>query len=208
MASEPHTALPSAETIGKAAALKVYDQLGNEVTFGSLIQDQKTIVVFIRAFSLSSSRLNGHRRGSNAPDFLDAGHFFCGQYVMQLASVRKEPLEQANARLVVIGCGDWKLIKTYCETTGYSYAMYADPSRSLYTTFGLVESLERTPAGEQKRSYLGKSFLGNVVKSIWEGPLKHPQFVGKQGNISQLGGDFIFGPGERKRSFQYLHLPS
>ncbi|OSD08504.1 hypothetical protein PYCCODRAFT_1448718 [Trametes coccinea BRFM310] len=166
-----HTALPSAEAISKAAASKVYDQSGNESSFGNLIQDQKTIIVFIR-------------------------HFFCGQYVMQLASVRKDALEQANARLVVIGCGDWKLIKNYCETTGYPYAMYADPSRSLYTTFGLVESLERTPAGEQKRSYLGKSFLGNVVKSIWDGPLKNPQFIGKQGNISQLGGDFIFGPGE------------
>ncbi|KAI8989771.1 AhpC/TSA antioxidant enzyme-domain-containing protein [Trametes punicea] len=175
MASDfAHNALPSPEILAKAAQLKVYDQGGNEVTFGSLIQDQKTIVVFIR-------------------------HFFCGscqQFVVQLASVRKEALEQANARLVVVGCGDWKLIKSYCETTGYPYAIYADPSRSLYTTFGLIESLERTPAGQPKRSYIGKGFLGNVVKSIWDGPLKNPQFIGKQGNISQLGGDFIFGPGE------------
>ena len=33
---------------------------------------------------------------------------------MQLASVRKDALEEANTRLVVIGCGDWKLIKNYC----------------------------------------------------------------------------------------------
>ncbi|KAI0333596.1 hypothetical protein GY45DRAFT_1244515 [Cubamyces sp. BRFM 1775] len=169
-----HTALPSSDALAKAAALNVFDDSGKEVKFGSLIDNQKTILVFIR-------------------------HFFCGscqQYVMQLASVRKEALDEANARLVVIGCGDWKLIKNYCETTGYPYAMYADPSRALYTTFGLVESLERTPAGQAKRSYLGKSFLGNLVKSVWEGPLKQPQFIGKQGNSSQLGGDFIFGPGE------------
>ena len=36
------------------------------------------------------------------------------QYVMQLASVRKDALEAANTRLVIIGCGDWKLIKNYC----------------------------------------------------------------------------------------------
>ncbi|KAI0362497.1 hypothetical protein OH77DRAFT_1416770 [Trametes cingulata] len=169
-----HTALPSPEAIQKAAALNVFDESGKEVTFGSLFKDQKTIVVFIR-------------------------HFFCGscqQYVMQLASVRKEALDEAKTRLVVIGCGDWKLIKTYCENTGFSYPMYADPSRALYNTFGLVESLDLTPAGQAKRSYLGRSFLGNVVKSIWVGPVKHPQFIGKQGNISQLGGDFIFGPGE------------
>ena len=33
---------------------------------------------------------------------------------MQLASVRKDALEEANTRLVIIGCGDWKLIKNYC----------------------------------------------------------------------------------------------
>ncbi|KAH9942951.1 hypothetical protein B0H21DRAFT_749119 [Amylocystis lapponica] len=121
------------------------------------------------------------------------GHFFCGscqQYVMQLAAVRKEALEQAGTRIVIIGCGDWSLIKTT--------AMYADPARALYDTFGLVESLDRTPAGQEKRSYLaGRSFLGNALKSIWDGPLKNPLHIGKQGKISQLGGDIILGPGEQ-----------
>ena len=34
---------------------------------------------------------------------------------MHLASVRKDALEQANIRLVVIGCGDWKVINSYCS---------------------------------------------------------------------------------------------
>ncbi|KAI0780580.1 AhpC/TSA antioxidant enzyme-domain-containing protein [Trametes elegans] len=164
---------PTPDVLAKAAALSVYDNVGKEVTFGSLFHDQKTIVVFIR-------------------------HFFCGncqQYVIQLAAVRNDALDAANTRLVVVGCGDWKLIQSYREITGFPYAMYADPSRALYNTFGLEESLKRTPAGQARRSYIGGSFLGNVVKSIWGG-LKNPLFVGKQGNISQLGGDFIFGPGE------------
>ncbi|EIW60261.1 uncharacterized protein TRAVEDRAFT_120108 [Trametes versicolor FP-101664 SS1] len=169
-----HTAIPATDVLAKAAALNVFDQSGKEVSFGSLIQDQKTVVVFIR-------------------------HFFCGvcqQYVTQLASVRKEAFDEASVRLIVIGCGDWKLIKNYCETAGFTYAMYADPSRALYHTFGLVESLDRTPAGQPKRSYVGKSFIAGVLKSIWDGPLKNPQNIGKNGNISQLGGDFVFGPGE------------
>ncbi|KAI1794684.1 AhpC/TSA antioxidant enzyme-domain-containing protein [Ganoderma leucocontextum] len=168
------TSFPSPEVLTTAAALNVYDDTGNEVSFGSLIKDQKTIVVFIR-------------------------HFWCGscqQYVIQLASVRKEALEQASARLVVIGCGDWKLIKEYCGLTDFKGGMYADPSRKLYHAFGLIETLDRTPDDQEKRSYLGKSFIGNLVSSIWEGPLKHPQHLGKQGHISQLGGDFVFGPGE------------
>ncbi|OJT02521.1 Thioredoxin-like protein AAED1 [Trametes pubescens] len=128
-----HTAIPASDVLEKAAALNVFDQSGTEVTFGSLIEEQKTIVVFIRLF--------------------------------------------------------------HVETAGFTYAMYADPTRALYTTFGLVQSLERTPAGQPKRSYVGKSFIANVLKSIWDGPLKNPQNIGKNGNISQLGGDFIFGPG-------------
>ena len=49
--------------------------------------------------------------------------------------------------------------------------MYADPSRQLYHTLGLIENLDRTPAGEEKRSYLGKGFLGNMLSSIWVGVL-------------------------------------
>lgn len=43
-----HTAIPATDVLAKAAALNVFDQSGKEVSFGSLIQDQKTVVVFIR----------------------------------------------------------------------------------------------------------------------------------------------------------------
>lgn len=49
-ATDTHTALPGAETVAKAADATVYDVQGKEVSFASIIQDQKTVVVFIRAF--------------------------------------------------------------------------------------------------------------------------------------------------------------
>jgi hypothetical protein len=77
-----------------------------------------------------------------------------------------------------------------------------------------MESLELTPAGEEKKSYVRTGFLSNVMQSIWvrimlhailepfiiyteqqTGPIKNPSLIGKQGKLSQLGGDFIFGPG-------------
>jgi hypothetical protein len=76
-----------------------------------------------------------------------------------------------------------------------------------------LETLARTPKGQEKRSYLTSGFFKNVFSSVFvsgfdffllataltiagkNGPIKHPTLVGKQGNISQLGGDFIFGPG-------------
>lgn len=45
------TALPSPDVLAAAAALNVYDDTGKEVSFRSLIKDQKTIVVFIRLYS-------------------------------------------------------------------------------------------------------------------------------------------------------------
>lgn len=39
--------------------------------------------------------------------------FFHQDYVMQLASVRKDALEQADIGLVVIGCGEWQAIEDY-----------------------------------------------------------------------------------------------
>lgn len=35
------------------------------------------------------------------------------QYVMQLAQVKPESLQQAGVRLVVIGCGEWQPIQNY-----------------------------------------------------------------------------------------------
>ncbi|KAH9926481.1 AhpC/TSA antioxidant enzyme-domain-containing protein [Fomitopsis serialis] len=172
--SSTHTLIPSTEAITSTAKLPVFDSQGNSTDFGSLFRDQKTIVVFIR-------------------------HFFCGscqQYVMQLAEVPQESLQQAGVRLVVIGCGDWQPIQNYCDTTGFKGEMYADPSRALYTALGLVESLDVTPSGQEKRSYITRSLLRNALRSILQGPLKTPQHIGKQGKISQLGGDFVFGPGE------------
>jgi hypothetical protein len=50
--------------------------------------------------------------------------------------------------------------------------------------------------------HLGTLFTGcaalaslSASPSSQRGPLKNPSHIGKQGNISQLGGDFILGPG-------------
>ncbi|GLB43806.1 putative ahpC/TSA antioxidant enzyme [Lyophyllum shimeji] len=168
------TSIPNQETIAKASKLEIFDGEGNKVAFGSLFESQKTIVVFVR-------------------------HFFCGScqaYVEGLASVPKEPLEKANVSITVIGCGEWEPIKSYAESTRFHGPIYADPSRALYHTLGMtVENLSGTPAGQERRSYLTKNPIVNAMQSIWRGPLKHPSLIGKQGNISQLGGEFVFGPG-------------
>ncbi|KAH9040267.1 hypothetical protein EDB83DRAFT_2411016, partial [Lactarius deliciosus] len=181
-----------AKALETATDIHVFDKKGGKVRFGDIFNDQKTIVVFIR-------------------------HFFCGscmQYVSQLATVRADALEEASTKIIVVGCGDWSLIEGYqstpqsprtsstydrpasfVENTGFKGDLYANPDRKLYDTLGLVSNLQTTPKGEERRSYLTRSLLSGTLWSIWRGPLKNPLNVGKQGNISQNGGDFVFGPG-------------
>jgi len=168
--------VPDAASLENAINLEIHDEAGNSLKFGSLFEDRRTIIVFIR-------------------------HFFCGTcqaYVTQLASVPKEALVAANTHLVIIGCGEWKAIRGYKETTGFVGDIYADSSRTLYHALGMtITNLDLTPKDQKKRSYVKDSYLHNVFSSILKGPIKQPLNIGKQGNISQLGGEFIFGPGSQ-----------
>lgn len=173
MSAEQSPPAIDAKALETATDIHVFDKKGGKVRFGDIFNDQKTIVVFIR-------------------------HFFCGsclQYVSQLATVRADALEEASTKIIVVGCGDWSLIEGYQKNAGFKGELYANPDRKLYETLGLVSNLQTTPKGEERRSYLTRSLLSGTLWSIWRGPLKNPLNVGKQGNISQNGGDFVFGPG-------------
>jgi len=173
MSAGPSSPAIDARALETATDIHVFNDKGGKVRFGDLFADQKTVVVFVR-------------------------HFFCGsclQYVSRLATVRQDALEAAATKIVVVGCGEWSLIENYRKNTGFKGEVYANPDRKLYDTLGLVSNLQTTPKGEERRSYLTRSLLGGTLWSIWRGPLKNPLHIGKQGNISQNGGDFVFGPG-------------
>jgi len=168
--------IPTPQVLSEVSALEIFDVNGGKLRFGTLFESEKAIIVFIR-------------------------HFFCGvcqEYVVQLASISQEALAQAQTKIVVIGCGDWQPIRNYLEITDFQGQIFTDPTRKLYHALGMtMESLELTPAGEEKKSYVRTGFLSNVMQSIWTGPIKNPSLIGKQGKLSQLGGDFIFGPGNQ-----------
>ncbi|KAF8880384.1 AhpC/TSA antioxidant enzyme-domain-containing protein [Mucidula mucida] len=165
---------PDQAALSSGMELQVFDAKGQLVSFDSILPASgKTVVVFIR-------------------------HFFCGickAYVEDLARLPSDVLTQSGVQIVVIGCGQWQPIASYAQDTKFTGKIYADPSRKLYRSLGMtVENLSGTPSGETKRSYIKTSTLTNALQSIYKGPLSHPSLMGKQGNISQLGGDFIFGP--------------
>lgn len=98
------------------------------------------------------------------------------------------------------------------EDTGYQYPIYADPTRKLYKALGLISSLTPPPADAPKSSYAG-SVVSTTIQSTWvyssallwlllalipasQRALKSPFAFFKGGDITQLGGDFVLGPGE------------
>jgi len=104
------------------------------------------------------------------------------------------------------------------ERTGFQGAIYADPTRSVYHALGMnIERLATTPANQKKRSYIHTHTVSNIFSSIgvptirsidlfqctnraWQHALVNPGLIGKQGNISQLGGEFVMGPGKHPLS--------
>ncbi|KAF9055630.1 hypothetical protein BJ165DRAFT_1427502 [Panaeolus papilionaceus] len=128
--SEART-IPSQDIIEKAAELEIYDVNGTKLKFGSLFEDKKVVVVFIRHFYCSS----------------------CQDYAAHLARIPKEALDNAGTQIVLIGSGDFQPIKFYAETTSFPGPIYANPSRSLFKLFGMTYSTQRTPSGETKKEY-------------------------------------------------------
>jgi hypothetical protein len=62
--------------------------------------------------------------------------------------------------VIVIGNGSWSFIKAYRELLSCPYAIYAQPSKSIYKRFGMLSSLKSTPAGDPRPSYVKSGLLG------------------------------------------------
>ncbi|KAF8307355.1 hypothetical protein DL93DRAFT_2064888 [Clavulina sp. PMI_390] len=164
----------STADVYRAAQLEVFDVEGNAVRFGSLFEDSMTIVCFIRHFWCP----------------------LCQDYMQSVVdNAPKEALDRAGIKLVIIGCGSPSLAKAYKEKVFNSpHDIYVDPTRTLYRALGMTRRTNDGGRDEEKGEYIVHgpiSGIGFVVRNA----LKMP--IGKAGDIKQLGGEFLFGPGIR-----------
>jgi hypothetical protein len=54
------------------------------------------------------------------------------------------------------------------ETAKFKGQFFADPTRTLYHALGMnVETLERTPKGQKRPSYLSFGPMGGLMQSLW-----------------------------------------
>lgn len=104
-------------------------------------------------------------------------------------------LGRAGVRLVIISNGSYKMIKAYRRIFRSPFALYVDPTLQVYRAMGMtLRTLDGGPESE-KGQYVKHGtvrgiamVVGNAVKvgmPVWE----------DGGDIEQLGGEFVLGPG-------------
>ncbi|SNX85718.1 uncharacterized protein MEPE_04427 [Melanopsichium pennsylvanicum] len=162
---------PSMLQLFEASQCLVYNQQGQEVLFGDLFKKRRTLVCFLR-------------------------HWWCGfcqQFAMSIRNIDPLPLKKANLDFVIIGQGDWHVIKAYREVMKVPYPMYADPKRNVYRALGMtLRTNDANPVcarPDYASMSMTKGILVAIKKGLFDMPIRNP------GDMKLLGGDFILGPG-------------
>lgn len=109
-----------------------------------------------------------------------------------------------NTELYIIGNGPVKGILPFAEEAKYPHTIYTDPSMEVYQALGLkqVESLfDLTSAKESSNVHTGA--LAGLAWSI--GTSIKSGFA--TGNPLLMGGEFLFGPGNRCHFFHRQNDP-
>ncbi|KAJ1575363.1 hypothetical protein NDA12_004915 [Ustilago hordei] len=162
---------PSMLQIFEASQCLVYNQKGEEVIFGDLFKKRRTLVCFLR-------------------------HWWCGfcqQFARSIRNIDPLPLKKANLDFIIVGQGDWHVIKAYREVMQVPYPMFADPKRNIYRALGMtLRTNDASPVcarPDYANMGMTKGILVAIKKGLFDMPIRNP------GDMKLLGGDFILGPG-------------
>ena len=108
---------------------------------------------------------------------------------MKALSTQISPSElSANKQgLIIIGCGDYSLIKSYAKETDSKYPIYADPSQKLFKIFGLAKTLNQGT----KPDYIPFGFWGGF-KPFFAAVRRAGLSALKAGDPKQVGGEYSY----------------
>ncbi|CAE7141192.1 unnamed protein product [Rhizoctonia solani] len=164
-------ALPTEDQLRTASDMLVYDQHAHPVRFGSIFQNQKTAICFIRHFWCP----------------------LCQDYISSIAHLTEPSLiHKAGVKLVIIGNGSPRMIESYKTVLGCAYEMYTDPGRKVYHALGMTVRTNDGGSRAEKGAYVKHgTFTGTMM--VLGRALKMP--LANAGDIKQLGGEFVLGPG-------------
>lgn len=123
--------------------------------------------------------------------------FWCGQcqdYTLaSLSQLDPAAIHAQGLNVIVIAHGSWKIIKRYREVLKCPFPIYVDQSRRLYRLLGMTKLSgdfgKPDERGAYNRNAVPKQIVLGLKNALLKMPLKNP------GNLSQLGGEFVLGPG-------------
>ena len=115
---------------------------------------------------------------------------FCREHVAQLRE-HEQAFKEKHARLAVIGLGDQHYARLFREETGITFPLLVDAARQAYRAAGLRSgNLLHIFRGENKAARKRANAAGLRQYGLGKNPF-------------QLGGSFVFGPGNVDR---FAHL--
>jgi len=115
---------------------------------------------------------------------------FCREHVAQLRE-REQAFQEKRARLAAIGLGDQQYARLFREETGITFPLLVDDKRAAYRAAGLRSgNLLHILRSDNKAARKRANFAGFHQYGLGENPF-------------QLGGSFVFGPGNVDR---FAHL--
>ncbi|KAH0833092.1 hypothetical protein J3R83DRAFT_12084 [Lanmaoa asiatica] len=174
-------ALPTLRQLADAAQCFVVAENGLRVPFGELFRDQKTIVVFIRHFWCP----------------------LCQDYMFSVTdNVDPRMLKEADVNLVVIGNGSYNMIKSYRQIFRTPFTFYTDPTLRLHKALGMTLRIMEPKSQRKRGGYVRHGSMGGIAM-VFKNALRVGMPVWeKGGDFTQLGGEFVLGPG---MSVTYAH---
>ncbi|CAL1716927.1 unnamed protein product [Somion occarium] len=174
-------AIVTREQLARASSLVVVAQNGLRVPFGDLFKEKKTIVIFIR-------------------------HFWCAMCQDYMYSISKNvdpgALRRADVELVIIGNGSPGMIKSYRNIFRTPFSLYTDPTMHLYSALGMTLRSNDPGLESERGSYVRHGLVGGIAMVVRNALRVGMPIWEKGGEVMQLGGEFVFGPG---MSCSYSH---
>ncbi|KAJ3732389.1 hypothetical protein DFJ43DRAFT_306581 [Lentinula guzmanii] len=190
--------VPTAAETAQATYVRVFSEDGTSISFGRILSGEdsddgegtvKTIVCFIRHFLCP----------------------MCQDYMYSIGrNVDPEELKRAGLRLVIVGNGDWQMIKGYRRIFKLPYPIYTDPTATLYTALGMtLRTLDPGPKASpsssssslsvsesvttESETYVRHRTLLSGISLVLRNAMKARMPIWRyMGDKELLGGEFIF----------------
>ncbi|KAF8150726.1 hypothetical protein B0H34DRAFT_638972, partial [Crassisporium funariophilum] len=170
---------PTPAQLYHAAELQITGEDGTRITFGSLFENQRTIVIFIRHFWCPLCQ-----------DYMSSVKSYVRAEMLHAASPGSEEIQ-----FVVISNGAYGMIAKYRQIFGLPFQVYTDPTLAIYSTLGMGQKGDASDIASRDGGYVKHGLMGGIAMVVVRAIKVGMPVWEKGGDIGQLGGEFIFGPG-------------